>query len=121
MFTYGRPTAVFDRWVKAPIAIDPSCRSFLMLPASAEYESRYGHRASLYGVDAAFIALQQSLPTLNGYSAWLPAGWDLCNPPHPDYGNAVTRWITEHQMSGVCILDLDARTMTPYRGPTPRF
>ena len=62
---------------------------FVMSAASADYESRYGHHASLYGVDAAFIALEHSLPTLNGYSAWSPEGWSLADPPHPWYPAAL--------------------------------
>jgi len=112
-FTYGRPTAVFDRWVAAPIDIDPSCRSFVMSAASADYESRYGHHASLYGVDAAFIALEHSLPTLNGYSAWSPEGWSLADPPHPWYPAAVRSWVEANHLRGVCQLDIDARRMTP--------
>ena len=113
-FVYGRPTAVFDRWVDAPIAIDPSCRSFFMSAASPEYEARYGHRASLYGIDATFIALKYSLPTLNGYSAWGPDGWSLSDPPHPWYPAAVRAWVDANHLRGVCHLDIDARRMTPY-------
>jgi len=113
-FLYGRPTAVFDRWVDAPIAIDPSCRSFFMSAASPEYEARYGHRASLYGIDATFIALKYSLPTLNGYSAWGPDGWSLSDPPHPWYPAAVRAWVDANHLRGVCQLDIDARRMTPY-------
>jgi len=113
-FLYGRPTAAFDRWVAAPIAIDPSCRSFFMSAASPEYEARYGHRASLYGVDAVFIALEHSIPTLNGYSAWNPDGWSLSDPPHPWYPAAVRAWVEANHLDGVCQLDIDARRMTPY-------
>lgn len=114
VFTYGRSAAVFDRWVAAPITIDPSCRSFVMSAASREYESRYGDFSGLYGIDAAFIALGNSIPTLNGYSAWSPEGWSLANPPHPFYLAAVNAWVEAHHLRGVCQLDIDARRMTPY-------
>jgi len=117
-FIYGRPTAVFDRGVGAPIEIAPSCRSFFMLPASREYESRYGHLPSVYGVDAAFIALKHSVPTLNGYSAWAPEGWSLADPPHPFYPAAMRAWVAANHLRGVCQLDIDTRRMTP---PVPPF
>jgi hypothetical protein len=114
VFTYGRSAAVFDRWVAAPIDIDPSCRSFVMSAASPEYESRYGDRGGLYGIDAAFIALGTSIPTLNGYSAWAPEGWSLADPPHPFYPAAVRAWVEANHLRGVCQLDIDTRRMTPY-------
>lgn len=115
-FLYGRPTAVFDRWVAAPIAVDPSCRSFFMSAASREYESRYEHHAGTYDIDAVFIAFEHSVPTLNGYSAWSPEGWSIADPPHPWYLAAVQSWVEAHHLHGVCQLDIDARRMTPY-GP----
>ena len=114
VFSYGRPTAIFDRWVAAPIDIDPDCRSFFMSAGSHEYESRYGHIAGLYGLDAAFIALNNSIPTLNGYSAWSPEGWSVDNPSHPLYPAAVRAWVEAHHLRDVCQLDIDARRMTPY-------
>jgi hypothetical protein len=74
---------------------------------------------SLYAMDAGFIALNHSLPTLNGYSAWTPVEWDLANPQEPDYLSRVARWIEMHQLHDVCALDIEARTMTPY-GTAPR-
>jgi hypothetical protein len=114
VFTFGRPTAVFDRWVAAPITIDPSCRSFVMSAASREYEARYNDLSGLYGIDAAFIALRTSIPTLNGYSAWSPEGWSLANPPHPFYLAALNAWMETNHLRNVCQLDIDARRMTPY-------
>jgi hypothetical protein len=111
---YRRPINVFARWVTAPIEIDPSCRSFFIKGASAEYMSRNDHMWGLYGNDAMFIATRYKLPTLNGYSAWTPAHWDLANPQSPDYTGAVDRWIRAHHLEGVCEFDIDARTMKPH-------
>jgi hypothetical protein len=69
---------------------------------------------SLYGVDAMFISLAHSIPTLNGYSAWEPAGWQLANPQEPTYLAAVDRWIEQNSLRNVCMLDIEKRTMTPY-------
>jgi len=117
VFAYARSTAEFDRWVRTPIAIDPSCRSFFMLPASREYESRYEDPTGLYGIDAPFIAFEHSVPTLNGFSAWAPPGWSLATPSHPFYLAALREWIEAHHLRNVCSLDIDARRMVPYTPP----
>ena len=110
-----RPIDTFARWVEAPIAFGATCRSFFVKGASATYMSRSSHMATLYAIDAMFVALNHSIPTLNGYSAWSPDGWDLQNPQAPGYERAVQRWIARHDLREVCELDLDARTMTAVR------
>ncbi len=110
---YRRPIERFQKFVQSPIAIDPSCRSFYITKASAEYMSRSFHQAMLYGGDSMFIALRHSIPTLNGYSAWLPGNWNLDNPQDPGYTEALVRWVTRHQLPAVCELDIEARTMRP--------
>ena len=77
-FRGSRQTATFDRWIGESIQVDPSCESFFMKAGSAEYTSRSDHMWTLYGIDAMFIALEHSIPTLNGYSAWFPEGW-ICS------------------------------------------
>ena len=110
---YERPLSVFHKWVESPLDIDPGCRSFFMQPASAEYMSRSENLWALYAIDAMFIALNHRLPTLNGYSAWGPEGWNLMNPPEAEYDDRVRAWIAAHHLAGVCGLDIDARTMRP--------
>jgi hypothetical protein len=111
-FDYGRPIATYDRWVGAPIDIDPECRSFFISGASDRYMSRSpSNLPALYGTDATFIALRYSLPTLNGYSAWFPNTWELANPQEPTYPERVRSWITRNGLRSVCALDIDRRTM----------
>jgi hypothetical protein len=112
-FDFLRPIAVFARWVDAPIAVDPSCRSFFIKPASAEYRSRSDNVWSLYALDSFFVALNHSLPTLNGYSAWYPQGWTMTDPEDRTYSAAVREWAAAHGLSGVCQLDIEARTLKP--------
>jgi hypothetical protein len=112
-FDFLRPIADFSRWVEAPIEVDPSCRSFYVKPASAAYGARSDNTWSLYGVDSLFVALSHSLPALNGYSAWYPRGWTLTDPGDPKYPGAVKEWIAAQRLSGVCELDIDARSITP--------
>lgn len=120
VFDFNRDRGDFARYVEAPIAIDPSCRSFFVDRASQTYMARPpGHMWSLYGVDALFISMRIGLPTLNGYSAWGPRNWDLANPPNDDYLRHVAEWITDRDLRDVCRLDLDRRTMTPFHPSNP--
>jgi hypothetical protein len=113
VFLYKRPIEVYERWVAAPIDIDPDCKCFYIKGASEKYMSRFGHMWSLYGIDSFFVSLNHTIPTLNGYSAWYPDGWTLSNPQEADYPDRVKRWIDAHWLTGVCELDIEARTMTP--------
>jgi hypothetical protein len=108
---YDRPLATFRRWVEAPIDIDPACRSFYIKRASQEYMSRSPNMWALYAGDSMFIALEHGLPTLNGYSAWGPEGWELTNPQEPSYADRVREWIHRNSLKDVCELDVEARTM----------
>ena len=113
VFDFGRPRSLYAHWVEGPIDIDRSCKSFYIKGASQEYMSRSFHMWALYNVDAMFISLHRSIPTLNGYSAWSPAGWDLANPQEPGYTASVNQWITRHKLRDVCALDIEKRTMSP--------
>jgi hypothetical protein len=108
---YKRPVSVFQRWVEAPIQIDSACRSFYIKAASPDYMSRSDNKWALYAGDSMFIALKHGLPTLNGYSAWEPKGWDLMNPQEPTYPERVRDWIRTNNLRDVCELDIEARTM----------
>ena len=108
---YERSVAVFDRWVESPIQIDPACQSFYIKGASPDYMSRSPNQWALYAGDSMFIALKHGLPTLNGYSAWGPPGWELTNPQEPTYPGRVREWIGKNNLKEVCELDIEARTM----------
>jgi len=108
---YDRPRQVYRRWVESPIDIDPRCQSFFIKDASPEYRSRSVNLWALSNIDAMFISLNHGLPTLNGYSAWAPEGWNLMNPPEPEYAERARDWIADHHLIAVCALDIDGRTM----------
>jgi hypothetical protein len=99
--------------VAAPVEVDPSCVSFYVKGRSRVYMSRSIHRWSLYGLDSLFVALNYSVPTLNGYSAWAPADWSLHDPQNPGYDIHVRDWIRMYGLHDVCELDLEARRMKP--------
>jgi hypothetical protein len=108
---YERPVNVYRRSVAAPIDIDRACRSFYIRGASDQYMSRSPHKWALYNIDAMFVSLNDGLPTLNGYSAWSPEGWNLFHPEEANYINEVRRWIGKYELKGVCEFDIEARTM----------
>ena len=114
VFDFARPIGVHARWITAPIDIDSSCRSFFINGASGAYLSRPMRQPSVYALDAMFISLDHSIPTLNGYSAWAPGQWGMTDPQEPGYAEDVARWIALHDLRNVCALDIEARTMRPY-------
>jgi hypothetical protein len=113
VFIFRRHTADYRRWVDAPIAIDPACKSFFIKAASDRYTARWNYFRTLYSGDAMFVSLKHSIPTLNGYSGWDPAEWRLFQPHAPDYALAVAQWIERHGLTGVCEFDIERRMIRP--------
>ena len=113
VFDFLRPNETYARWIERPIEIDPACRSFFVTPASQAYARRLNADWTIYDADSMFVALNHSIPTLNGYSAWTPEGWHLGNPTDPDYAAEVARWIDRYELKGVCEFDIERRTMRP--------
>ena len=113
VFGFGRPNQDYDRWVAAPIRVDPACRSFYIAPAPPDYVARSPEPWTLYSNDAAFIALRLGIPTLHGVSAWTPIDWHVRQPDAPGFGEAVQQWVRKHGLTGVCALDLRSRAMLP--------
>jgi hypothetical protein len=107
-----RPNETYARWVEAPVAIDPACRSFFIAPASERYTARADSAWSVYHLDAMWLSLERTLPTLNGYSAWNPPDWAIGDPNAPGYLDAVRDWTTRHDLEDVCVLDIEARTIS---------
>jgi hypothetical protein len=112
-FEFRRPNETYARWVERPIDIDPSCRSFFIEAASPGYTARPNGGVTMYQIDSMFVALNHSIPTLNGYSAFLPPGWPLNDPRDPGYAEVAASWAGHHNLQGVCAFDIEQRTMTP--------
>ena len=78
------------------------CRSFYVVdpadPSLPFYESQ---------IDAMLAAQKLGLPTINGYTAYHPAGWALANVGEPGYEEAALIWADSHSVArGLCRLDL---------------
>lgn len=113
VFVFNRSAADYRRWVDAPVDIHPACRSFFIKPASEAYTSRWSYFRTSYSVDAMFVALKHSIPTLNGYSGWTPAQWRMFDPHQRDYREVTAEWIRLRNLTGVCEFDIERRTMRP--------
>jgi hypothetical protein len=113
VFIFRRDSADFRRWVETAIDIDPACKSFFIKEASEGYTWRWDYFRTLYSVDAMFVSLKQSIPTLNGYSGWDPPEWRLFQPHQADYRLAIAQWIERHHLTGTCEFDIERRTMRP--------
>ncbi|MGH9069280.1 MAG: hypothetical protein ACRD0J_17590 [Acidimicrobiales bacterium] len=79
-----------------------SCASFYVVdsadPDLPFYESQ---------VDAMLIAQRLRLPTINGYTAYNPPGWNLEDVGDADYPASVSGWAKAHHLTaGLCRLDL---------------
>jgi hypothetical protein len=61
-----------------------------------------------YQLDAMYVSVMKTVPTLNGYSGSLPANFGLYEVEDPQYENNVKQWIKDHGISGnVCRLFID--------------
>lgn len=58
-------------------------------------------------IDAMMIALQQRLPTINGYSGFWPPGWELGDPKADNYERLAMKWARAHDLQdGLCRADV---------------
>jgi hypothetical protein len=86
----------------------PTCTSFYVetKTASAVHPARTQTTAML-------LSARFGIPTLNGTSGSLPAGWHLFYPMRPGYFGHVAQWIAREHVGGeVCALDLDRNRWT---------
>jgi hypothetical protein len=61
-----------------------------------------------YQYDAMMVSLSTGVPTLNGLSSQLPAGWGLLPIDAPDYEERVRAWIRRERIAGeICRLEVD--------------
>jgi hypothetical protein len=70
------------------------------------------HNEFEYQLDAAMVSAMRNVPTLNGYSGYLPPTWDLWAVKDTvAYENNVKRWIADHKLPGnVCRLPISEVT-----------
>jgi hypothetical protein len=77
------------------------CASFFLAHPASRERPFYADQ-----IDAMLIARMKNLPTLNGYSGWLPNGWDFLTF-NKDYLQNVKKWALDKRITaGLCALDL---------------
>lgn len=95
-----------------------ACRAFFVVddrPAAAGNASDALYR---HNVEAMLLAEVLGLPTINGFSSFLPPDWAFDHPYRADYLDRVRAYARTHDIRGLCALDL--RTMTWSIEPLPR-
>jgi hypothetical protein len=89
--------AILSR-IKPPPA---DCRAFFATHPSSLDRPFYAHQ-----IDAMFVARAINLPTINGYSGWIPPGWNFLTFD-PDYFTRAEHWAMSKGITqGLCGCDL---------------
>jgi len=74
------------------------------------------YQAVITQTQAMLVAIEQHLPTINGYSGNFPPGWNLFLP-NGEYPKHVAEWISAKGMAeGVCSLDLSTGRWSQVNG-----
>jgi len=88
-------------WLESIPPAPAECRAFYLVPgAEPRVKPGYEHQS-----DAMLFSQLRGIATVNGYSSWLPDGWDLEEPSRPGYAAAVRGWANGKAVSGLCGLD----------------
>jgi hypothetical protein len=88
------------------------CKSFFVEGVTDRPYETWDLIRVFYGpvTDAMMLAYRVGIPTLNGMSSIIPKEWEQIPPWGETYIPAVRSWIASHHLTGVCRLDLPART-----------
>jgi len=104
---FGR-TAAFSKsaeiaWLdKLAARLPESCSSFYVVAGPVRRPMKYE-----YQIDAMLVSVMRGVPTLNGYSGYVPRGWSLREVEAPDYEEKVKKWIDLHKLGGhICRLEI---------------
>lgn len=96
-------------WIDAVPPAPADCRVFYLAPRAAPVD-RAGW---IHQAQAMLFSQVRNMPTINGYSSWLPDGWDLEEPAAPGYAAAVRDWAARKGIAaGLCSLDPQNRQWT---------
>ena len=96
----------FERAHLARLDRAPStCRTFFVAPQP-------GRQWFEVQMDAMMIAMALRLPTINGYSGFMPPGWELYDTNAPDYESLAMKWARARGLEGLCRVDVIDGTWT---------
>ncbi len=94
------------QWADAVPPLPDGCRVFYLTPGSSPLELPGWIRQIL----ATLLSEMRGMPTVNGYSTWLPDHWDMEEPDSASYPSAVRDWAERYRIDGMCGLDLERNT-----------
>lgn len=105
-------TALFERTHRPPSV----CSSFFLAEPASSDRPWYANQ-----IDAMIVARMYDLPTVDGYSGWNPAGWNLRNVDNETINN-VRAWALSHKVdAGICGLDLRNGSWTRFDFKTASY
>lgn len=83
--------------------IPPSCRVFFAQSSRPGPDLNTWYR---HNVDSMLLAEISGIPTINGFSTFLPPRWSLVHPEGAEYLSNVREWLASHAVTGpVCAVD----------------
>jgi hypothetical protein len=85
----------------------PACKAFFTTKAKGQDASSAFMRRYPHNVEAMLIAESLHLPTINGYSTFVPPDWNFEDPTKSDYAKRVLAYARDHNVRGLCQLDLE--------------
>jgi hypothetical protein len=88
------------------------CRSFYVTRADERYYEGSEVNDGIYrhSADAMVLAELIHLPTINGYASFQPPDYYLFFPDSPEYPGRIRAYVEQHQLEGLCGLDMMTRT-----------
>ncbi len=94
--------------------IPPSCRVFFAQSSRPGPDLNAWYR---HNVDSMILAELSGVPTINGFSTFLPPHWSLVHPEGKEYLSNVREWLTSHAVTGpVCAVDFKTGAWAMFSG-----
>jgi hypothetical protein len=90
--------------------VPPSCRVFFAENSRPGPDLNTWYR---HNVDSMILAEISGIPTINGFSTFLPPHWNLVRPEGDEYLSNVHEWLASHAVTGpVCAVDFKTGAWT---------
>ena len=104
---YDQPSELARLSVPSPPA---ACKAFYVSATRSSELGQVMYRIYPHNVEAMVISELIGLPTVNGLATFDPPDWDFAEPLRSDYEARVRSYDARHGLTGLCRLDLLARS-----------
>ena len=94
VFTVDRPAE--NAFLAQVVHIPPSCRVFFAESSRPGPDLNTWFR---HNVDSMILAEISGIPTINGFSTFLPPHWNLVHPEGDEYLSNVREWLASHAVT----------------------